>query len=29
VRDIDDAYDLDSALFGLWERLLTRERERL
>jgi hypothetical protein len=29
VRDIDAAYDLDSALFGLWERLLTRERERL
>jgi hypothetical protein len=29
VRDIDDAYDLDSALFSLWERLLRRERERL
>ena len=29
VRDIDAAYDLDSTLFSVWERLLTRERERL
>jgi hypothetical protein len=29
VRDIDEAYGLDSTLFGLWERLLSRERERL
>lgn len=29
VRDIDAAYGLDSALFGLWERLLREERERL
>jgi hypothetical protein len=29
VRDIDAAYDLDSALFGVWERILSRERERL
>jgi hypothetical protein len=29
VREIDAAYDLDSALFALWERLLRRERERL
>jgi hypothetical protein len=29
VRDVDAAYDLDSALFGLWERILSRERERL
>jgi hypothetical protein len=29
VRDIDAAYDLNSALFGLWERLLSRERARL
>jgi hypothetical protein len=29
VRDIDAVYRLDSALFGLWERLLRDERERL
>lgn len=29
VRDIDEAYGLDSTLFGLWERTLRRERERL
>jgi hypothetical protein len=29
VRDIDAAYGLDSALFGLWERILSRERARL
>ena len=29
VRRIDEAYGLDSALFSVWERLLTRERERL
>ena len=29
VRGIDAAYDLDSALFSLWERLLSRERTRL
>ncbi|WP_318567089.1 hypothetical protein [Salinigranum marinum] len=29
VRDIDAAYDLDSTLFGVWERILSRERERL
>ncbi|SFR36359.1 hypothetical protein [Halogeometricum limi] len=28
VRDIDRRYDLDSTLFTLWERVLTRERER-
>lgn len=29
VRRVDDRYDLDSRLFGLWERLLRDERERL
>ncbi|EJN60939.1 hypothetical protein [Halogranum rubrum] len=29
VRDIDDAYGLDSALFGVWERILRDERRRL
>ncbi|WP_423996600.1 hypothetical protein [Halorubrum trapanicum] len=29
VRRVDEAYDLDSALFGLWERLLRDERRRL
>ncbi|GAB6879135.1 hypothetical protein JCM17823_14090 [Halorubrum gandharaense] len=29
VRDVNDAYGLDSRLFGLWERLLREERERL
>lgn len=29
VRDVDAAYGLDSRLFGLWERLLRGERERL
>ena len=29
VRAIDAAYGLDSTLFGLWERLLRAERERL
>ncbi|MES3161002.1 MAG: hypothetical protein PPP55_05460 [Halorubrum sp.] len=29
VRRIDDAYHLDSRLFGLWERLLAEERRRL
>ncbi|MEZ3168121.1 hypothetical protein ABNG02_12390 [Halorubrum ejinorense] len=29
VRRVDDAYDLDSRLFGLWERLLRDERRRL
>jgi len=29
VRDVDDAYGLDSRLFGLWERLLGAERRRL
>jgi hypothetical protein len=28
VRDVDDRYGLDSALFSLWARVLTRERER-
>jgi hypothetical protein len=29
VRRIDDVYELDSWLFGLWERLLRAERRRL
>lgn len=29
VRDVDDAYGLNSALFGVWERILREERERL
>ncbi|TQQ82516.1 hypothetical protein EWF95_04935 [Halonotius roseus] len=29
VREIDAAYGLDSTLFGLWERFLRAERERL
>ncbi|SEP20778.1 hypothetical protein SAMN04487948_12158 [Halogranum amylolyticum] len=29
VRDIGDAYGLNSALFGVWERILRTERERL
>jgi hypothetical protein len=29
VRDIDAVYDLDSTLFGVWERILSHERERL
>ena len=29
VRRVDTAYDLDSRLFGLWERLLATERRRL
>jgi len=29
VRTVNDAYDLDSRLFGLWERLLADERRRL
>ena len=29
VRRVDEAYGLDSALFGLWERLLRDERRRL
>ncbi|WP_089384541.1 hypothetical protein [Halorubrum vacuolatum] len=29
VRAVDTAYDLDSRLFGLWERLLVEERRRL
>lgn len=29
VREIDAAYGLDSTLFGIWERLLRAERERL
>jgi len=29
VRRVDERYGLDSALFGLWERLLVAERERL
>ncbi|WP_297885452.1 hypothetical protein [uncultured Halorubrum sp.] len=29
VRRVDEAYDLDSALFGVWERLLRDERRRL
>jgi hypothetical protein len=29
VRGVDAAYGLDSALLGVWERLLRRERERL
>ena len=29
VREIDAAYGLDSTLFGLWERFLREERERL
>ena len=29
VRDVDVAYGLSSALFGLWERILRAERERL
>ncbi|WP_435094372.1 hypothetical protein [Halorubrum sp. N11] len=29
VRRIDEGYRLDSRLFGLWERLLRAERERL
>ncbi|MFB6127874.1 MAG: hypothetical protein ABEJ79_11355 [Halolamina sp.] len=29
VARVDDAYDLDSALFGLWRRLLREERQRL
>ncbi|MFC4358539.1 hypothetical protein ACFO0N_11365 [Halobium salinum] len=29
VRGVDDAYGLDSALFGVWEGILRRERERL
>jgi hypothetical protein len=28
VRAVDERYGLDSYLFGLWERVLTRERER-
>ena len=29
VRDVDGAYGLSSSLFGLWERILRAERERL
>ena len=29
VRRVDERYGLDSALFGLWERLLSEERRRL
>ncbi len=29
ARDVDEAYGLDSRLFGLWERLLRDERRRL
>lgn len=29
VRDVDTSYRLNSALFGVWERLLREERERL
>jgi len=29
VREIDDCYGLNSALFGVWERILRAERERL
>ena len=29
VRQVDESYGLDSRLFGLWERLLRAERERL
>ncbi|MFC7071394.1 hypothetical protein [Halobaculum lipolyticum] len=29
VRDVDTSYRLDSALFGVWERILRRERRRL
>ena len=29
VRRVDERYGLDSSLFGLWERLLQAERERL
>jgi hypothetical protein len=29
VREIDAAYGLDSTLFGIWERFLRSERERL
>jgi len=29
VRRVDDRYGLNSALFSLWERLLTAERQRL
>ncbi len=29
VRAVDDAYDLDSRLFAVWERLLADERRRL
>lgn len=29
VRDLDDVYGLNSALFGVWERLLRSERTRL
>ena len=29
VREIDDCYGLNSALFGVWERLLGAERQRL
>ncbi len=29
VRGLDEAYGLDSALLGVWERLLRAERERL
>ena len=29
VHDIDEAYGLNSALFGVWERILRDERERL
>ncbi|QAU12745.1 hypothetical protein EKH57_08425 [Halorubrum sp. BOL3-1] len=29
VRRVDEAYSLDSRLFGLWERLLRDERRRL
>lgn len=28
VRDVNRRYDLDSALFDLWERILRRERQR-
>ncbi|MFC7097665.1 hypothetical protein [Halobaculum marinum] len=29
VRDVDASYRLNSALFGVWERILRRERRRL
>nr|WP_303645226.1 hypothetical protein [Salinirubrum litoreum] len=29
VRRIDEAYELDSVLFSIWERILREERERL